>query len=480
VDGGDVWIVPGEPLRGGAGWRIWYSKPGTAEFTPQTPTVLRAGHPTRVTTRWALLAPYPGLDRRMGVLEVTLDEAERFPGASYDVLIPETPMRQYQWRTLPDTIDGGVSFILASCFYLPADKDGSYAAGLRDVTKIEQPLFKLLIGDQVYQDWPPNLTPMGDPVVRFARRYDEYWGHPAYQEVLTSSPNFFTCDDHEFWNGFPERAKQVPSTWTEEWREDNGKVAGDLFCYYQTSVNPSERGWFGFEVGRVSFFVTDSRSERTELTVDHPHFFGDDQWKALEKWARELTGPGVLVLGQPLFGKKGDWKEPALRDFDGDFNRLCSVVETALGREHDILVLTGDIHRARHFTATLVGVAGGPGVHELVASAASRLQVGPAVREPDVYDDALKFTVDHGGIPRTWDAAPVPPTPGELPSADNNLAVIRMSPGTATADTAAPRVRFSLAVWSLRPFTKVWSKLLPWRQPKGSLVKLYEKELELR
>ena len=477
MDDGGAWIVPGAPLPRGAGWRIWYSKPGTGEFIPDAPKVLHAGQPKTITTRWAPLDPYPGLDRRMGVLEVTLDEPS--PGTTYDVLIPETPLRQYRWRTLPDTIDGGVTFILSSCFYLPADKDGSYAAGVRDLTKIEQPLFKLLIGDQVYQDWPPNLKPLNDPVARFARRYDEYWGHPAYQEVLASSPNLFTCDDHEFWNGFPERAYQVPSTWTEEWREENCEVARDLFRYYQTAANPDQKGWFRFEVGRVSFFVTDARSERTKFKIEDPHFFGKDQWEALECWAGELAGPGVLVLGQPLFGKKGDWKEPALRDFAEDFNRLCSVFETALARNHDILVLTGDIHRARHFNATLAGLSGGPGVHELVASAASRLQVGPALREPDVHDDALKFTVDNQGTPRIWDAAPIRPTPAQLPSADNNLAVIRMSPGTATADTG-PRVRFSLAVWSLRPFTKVWSKLLPWSQPKGSLVRLYEKELELR
>ena len=474
---GDIWVVPGAPLPRGAGWRIWYSRPGADDFVPETPLVRHAGRPTAVTTRWAPLDPYPGLGRRMGVLDVVIEE--RSPGSTYDVVIPETPLRQYRWRTLPRTLDGGVSFVLASCFYLPADKDGGYAAGLRDLTKIEQPVFKLLIGDQVYQDWPPNLKPLDDPVARFARRYDEYWRHPAYREVLTSSPNLFTCDDHEFWNGYPERAYQVPSTWTEQWRRDNGRVARDLFRYYQTASNPNQRGWFDFEVGPVSFFVTDTRSERTKLDVDDPHLFGDSQWAALEDWARRLAGPGVLVLGQPLFGKKGDWKEPALRDFDGDFGRLCSVIEAALGRGHDVLVLSGDIHRARHFRATLVGLSAGPGVHELVSSSASRLQVGPALHDPHVHDDALKFTVEHRGASRTWEAAPIPPTPGGLPSADNNLAVIRMSTGTATADTSN-RVRFSLEVWSLRPFTKVWRKLGPWRQPKGSLVRLYEKELELR
>ncbi|MGH9278833.1 MAG: alkaline phosphatase D family protein [Acidimicrobiales bacterium] len=481
--GDEVWVVPGAPLPAGGGWRIWYSRGGTDDFVPAPITVLRRDQPEAFTLQWSPLDPYPGLKRRMGVLEVRL--AQTAPGDTYDLIIPETPARRYRWKSMPDSIVEGAAFVLASCFWLPDDKDGNYAAGLRQLTKIEQPAFKLLIGDQVYQDWPPNLKPLHDAVGRYQRRYDQYWGHPAYQEVLTASPNFFTGDDHEFWNGFPERAFQVPFTLTERGRQDNARAARALFHYYQTVNNPTGRAWFDFSVGPVSFFVSDSRSERTHFKIDDPHFFSEEQWQALEGWARRLTGPGVLVLGQPLFGKKGDWKEPALRDYEGDFVRLCGVFETALagggedGLPHDILILTGDIHRARHFTATLAGMPGTGEVHELVSSAAS--QIGPAIKSPHIDDDALKFTVarDAASGPRTWDARPVALIPDLMPSADNNLAVIRMTPGTRSADTGQPRVRFTLAIWSLRPFAKVWSRLLHRARPK-SLSRLYEKELELR
>lgn len=474
-----MWVVPGAPLPEGGGWRIWYSRPGTDDFQPADPTVLLRGQPQPFTTEWAPLPPYPGLERRMGVLTVRLGQPA--PGETYDIAVPETALRPYQWKSMPASVEARPAFVLASCFWLNDDKDGNYAAGVRQLTKIEQPAFKLLIGDQVYQDWPPNLKPLGDPTARYARRYDQYWGHPAYQEVLTASANFFTCDDHEFWNGFPERAFQVPYTLTEGGREDNARAAKDLFRYYQTATNPDGRAWFQFSVGLVSFFVTDSRSERTHFKIDDPHFFSAAQWDALEAWAAGLQGPGVLVLGQPLFGKKGDWKEPALRDYEGDFARLCGVFETALAGSppHDILILTGDIHRARHFTATLAGMPGAADVHELVASAASR--IGPEIREPHVNDDGLKFTVVNRGQPRTWDALPVKVLPkAGIPTADNNLGVIRMAPGSLYPDTGQPRVRFTLTIWSLRPFAKLWSRLLPRQRPKQSLVRLYETELELR
>lgn len=478
-----TWVVPGAPLLDGSGWRIWYSRPGNQDFLPTMPTALRNGSPQAITTTWDLLPRYEGLDRRMGVLDVRL--AQPLPGQTFDIIIPETPMRQYRWKSLPNSVAGGVSFVLASCYWLPNDKEGSYGAGIRDLDKIEQPAFKLLVGDQVYQDWPPNLSPK-DPVARFAQRYDQYWGHPAYQEVLTSSPNLFTCDDHEFWNAFPEKAPTVPSTWRSEWRATNGRVAKDLFRLYQTASNPDGKSWFRFEIDPVSFFVSDSRSERTSIRSDDPHFFAPDQWAALEAWAEELRGPGVLVLGQPLFADKKSLLDPALQNFEGDFARLCRVFETAIrggsrGESHDVVILTGDIHRARHFRGTLAGVSRAAGVHELVSSAASRIRMGPELRKPKVEDKGLTFSVGQPGHPLKWEAVPVAPhPPHELPSADNNVAVVRMAPATRAADTGAQQVRFTFAVWSLRPFTPAWTRAVPWRRPRGSLVKLYETEIVLR
>lgn len=77
-----MWVIPGCPLEGGRGWRIWLSREGTAEFTPGTIEVTnQAGQPQESTTGWMLLAPLRGLDRRIGVATITL--ASPRPGANY-------------------------------------------------------------------------------------------------------------------------------------------------------------------------------------------------------------------------------------------------------------------------------------------------------------------------------------------------------------------------------------------------------------
>ncbi|MDR4483233.1 MAG: hypothetical protein R3B95_08425 [Nitrospirales bacterium] len=54
------------------------------------------------------------------------------------------------------------------------------------------PHFKLLLGDQVYGDWP-NAWDLGDEGIElYAKRYAQYWGDGAYQEALQTCPNFFT------------------------------------------------------------------------------------------------------------------------------------------------------------------------------------------------------------------------------------------------------------------------------------------------
>ena len=74
----------------------------------------------------------------------------------------------------------------------------------------------------------------------------------------------------------------------------------------------------------------------------------EEQWQALERWAHELKGPGVLVLPQPLLKHGGSKTDKTLVDFK-ESDRLGAIFEHALsgdtgdGRPHDILILTGDM-----------------------------------------------------------------------------------------------------------------------------------------
>ena len=386
---------------------------------------------------------------------------------------------------MPATIRGGESFLFASCFWQPNDKEGAYSAAVRDLTKLEGPAFKLLIGDQVYQDYPFNWFLPKKSVELYSDRYEEYWRDAAYREVLTSTPNFFVGDDHEFWNDFPEPQRHLPRTWKGSEREEITTAALHLYHRYQQGANPEESAFYRFDLGpdtpspedpQVSFFVTDSRSQRERFTSG-AHFFSTDQWHMLERWARSLNGPGVLVIGQPLFQKEGDWKDHSLSNFSGDFGRLCAVLEDALRGgptrdPHDILILTGDIHNARFSVATIRGMPGIAQVYELVASPASR--VGPFFTHPKPQEVPGRFSaVLPDGNKRVWEV--VLPESDVVPTIDNNIALVRMSPGTNG------RVRFELEIWLVPPYAGTyWHRVIHGGQPPASLKRLYVKEIQLR
>ena len=254
-----MWIVPGAPLERGEGWRIWCCRPGNDDFEPGPVSVTRRGRAEETDQSWKLLEPLEELERRIGVL--TLRLARPAPGERYEVAIPEAGT--FSWRSLPAAVGERLAFLFGSCFWLPGDREGAYAAAVRDLTKTIDPAFKLMMGDQVYQDYPLQPVPANIPR-QFARRYEQYWGDAKYREVLCSAPNFFTCDDHEFWNNFPERQPWLPHTW-DAFRRESAEAAQASYHRFQRSANPDESAFYRFSVDPVSFFVTDARSERHDI-----------------------------------------------------------------------------------------------------------------------------------------------------------------------------------------------------------------------
>ena len=136
-----LWIVPGAPLEGGKGWRVWVSREGEGKFTRPTVTVSRNGVLQRVSSSWKLLPSPPGLRRRMGVLTVTLRYPAPDTGAAYEFEIRQAgSSAQFRWRSLPKKIGSeGTSFFLASCFWHNDDREGIYASRLKELTKLHHP-----------------------------------------------------------------------------------------------------------------------------------------------------------------------------------------------------------------------------------------------------------------------------------------------------------------------------------------------------
>jgi hypothetical protein len=291
---------------------------------------------------------------------------------------------------------------------------------------------------------------------------------------MQTSPNFFMCDDHEFWNDYPEKQIHLSRS-RPEFRDAYAKAAQQLYARYQQCLNPGDKPWYHFAIGKVSFFVADSRSEREFFHEKRPppQFFLDRQWRDLEQWARELRGPGILVLGQPLFQKDGNWKDHSLSNFAADYGRLWSVIEGSImgqndeGKFHDILVLSGDIHTGRFAVGRRGGLDAPEGVPELIASPASMIR--PGSKEPEEPD--YKFSVRHKGRATAWEVGRNP-----FMTLHNNIGMVRLLPGTNG------RVLFELSIYQIRPYDSRswWDRLIGEATPGGSLVRLFRKEIELR
>lgn len=467
----ELWVVPGAPLPAGDGWRVWFSWPERrGDFRPADPGVSRPGSPPpEVDTQWTPLKELPDVGRRAGILTVTLTPAT--PGAAYDLVFPDLAPRQvFTWRTLPQALDDGVTLLMGSCFWLNDDREGRYAAAVTELVKRERPVLKILMGDQLYVDWPARLDRGSHPHRLYAERYLEYWGDEPYRRMLQTTPTLFACDDHEFWNNFPERQWQAPWTILPGPRTAAATAARDLFEHFQHSCNPDGERYFELDIGDVSLFVTDSRSERTPFDAEPRGFFTPRQWERLEAWAAGLRGPGLLVLSQPLFQKDGDFKDYSLGNFTEDRAHLLQLFEQTLDADppHDIVVLTGDIHTGRHAVATIAGRADAAAVHELVTSPASLVGPFQPLQKPNMPPPNI------GGPGVKWDITLTEEV--EAPTVANNVGLLRLAPGRNGT------TRLTFEIWRVRKYDnrRYWERWLDRPRPEGDLKRLLSKEIELR
>ncbi|MEC4686839.1 MAG: hypothetical protein VST64_00830, partial [Nitrospirota bacterium] len=208
-----LWVVPGAALPNGQGWKLWLSLEGSVPFSPGPITIKNQhGQPQQAQITWSLHDTIPGFPRRLGVATVTLRRPH--PGRLYTIEVPGT--QPFRLRSLPDSLEEPVSFMFSSCFWHPADREGHYAGAVKAIPSDWTPAFKFLLGDQVYCDWPADLS--WDFRARtayevYGSRYHTYWSDEAYRAMLGTSPNFFLCDDHEYWNDYPEFQFHLMRSW---------------------------------------------------------------------------------------------------------------------------------------------------------------------------------------------------------------------------------------------------------------------------
>ena len=157
-----------------------------------------------------------------------------------------------------------MSLLIGSCFWINDDRDGFYASAVRELVQRERPIFKVLMGDQLYADvWAPlpNTLPEG-----LAHKYERYWGDDAYRELLGACPTLVSCDDHEFWNDFPQPQIQVPLSW-DRYQPQTGDTLAELYDAYQSCAQPGRQALVARSTSRRSRSSSPTRARTARATT---------------------------------------------------------------------------------------------------------------------------------------------------------------------------------------------------------------------
>jgi hypothetical protein len=266
------------------------------------------------------------------------------------LLVHEQPHAEARLTTLPDhlpTLDEQpFTVLLGSCFCRREDAEGAVGQTYAQLPAGARPEVKILCGDQVYLDdpWAHYLWHTHDVAeleAEFFRNYRDTWTQePGFQQLLTDGANYYTPDDHEYWNNAPQAATVIRDSWTSTGRQQWFDTARQLYQVFQTPAALTT-----FAVGPLSFLIADTRSNRLP---DRTAFMATADLQAVEQWMQHLPGPGVLVLGQPVFreptgclqGTFADWNLPDYEQY-GELARLLTQAP------HSIVLLTGDVHYGR-------------------------------------------------------------------------------------------------------------------------------------
>jgi hypothetical protein len=175
-------------------------------------------------------------------------------------------------------------------------------------------------------------------------RYLRYLLESEYARARAVAPTFTVYDDHEFWNNYPNSVAWLSRSWDNAW-EGYQAACKQCIDLFQGSLNPTppgQRGYFSFDIQPLSFFFLDTRSYRQRNSTAQLMAAGAGD--ALGTWVDGLSGPGVLVLGQPLWIDPGGSTDLNLPAFKREYAAIWSHLRRSL---YDILVISGDVHHSR-------------------------------------------------------------------------------------------------------------------------------------
>jgi hypothetical protein len=292
---------------------------------------------------------------------------------------------------LPTPADRAFTVLLGSCFCVAQDPGGIAGAAVRQLPAQARPDVTILCGDQVYLDSPGlhflACTHGRDELAaELLAHYLATWGQRSpgggFSRILSTSATYFSSDDHEYWNNAPGPTPYVRDSWTLGGRQMWLDLARQLYTQFQAPA-PGQ----AIAVGQLSIFVADTRLART---ADGASFMTGNQLTALAAWIGRLSGPGVLVVGQPLFVAETGWRGTLTDRGLADYRQYHELVTILAQTAHDLIVLTGDVHFGRVATCTLPN---GRRITELISSPLALVDpiaTGKWARAPETLPAAVR------------------------------------------------------------------------------------------
>jgi hypothetical protein len=350
--------------------------------------------------------------------------------------------------TLPRLHEQPFTVLLGSCFCQENDRLGEVAQSFTQLPAEDHPTVKILCGDQVYLDIPVHENFPDDSIQLaeiFLRKYVQTWGEwdaagiRGLGGLLKEGSTYFTADDHEFWNNFPNPATLVQNSWTESGRLRWRGPATLLYRRFQF-FHPELAGEPQvFNVPPASFMMLDTRFNRQEgdtAFLPAPHM------ARLSEWIEDLNRRrwvGFLCIGQLIFEEAAGWVQSRVVDRHlPDYEQYAALVRALAASRQPLVILTGDVHYGR--VARCRQFQGGE-LYEVISSPMSlvdRTVGGSASRPPRTYPvEAI------AGLPRV-DVSMVPDIHGKptLTAEEHFVTMNLWGKG--------PSVRLQIKYWPVR------------------------------
>ena len=217
----------------------------------------------------------------------------------------------------------------------------------------------------------------------------------------------------------------------------------ELYDAYQSCAQPGRQALVLDRRRRRSRSSSPTRARTARATTTRTRaLMLEEQWDDLEAWAKNLKGPGVLVLPQPLLKAGGSKTDRTLVDFK-ESDRLGAIFERALGGHGP----------ARHPDPDRRHPHRAP--EQRARSSASRAR--------STSSSPRRRRSSRRGCRRGATSRPRCPTSSSInnrkwaitghirltPTVDNNVGLIRIAPGRNG------RYRFTFQLWRVRPFVGI-------------------------